>query len=331
MWATADERLALLQLLVCGTLSRRRAQATAFEALAELPWTRATGRRDEIGLVPARRQELVSLLDRVWPEWGETLTELTAHGLPVTPRGFGQLCDRRRAGGLPPLPDRINRRTAAALSAPHSKSTLTASRLASLGDVAATHDGSVRLRPPAGLVARVGDEQIDVGEIAAVLGEVAIPERAFLQGLRLEGPVRAVLLVENLGAWRDMVAPPGWLLAHVPGWDTATAMHLLDRLADVPMLHFGDLDPNGARIFAHLKARRPTLRWFVPDFWTELLPTHARQAAWPEDIAIGDAPALVRGLVRTARWMEQEAIAMDPRIEEALEEAIAAGPLAGSR
>lgn len=319
MWQTPAERLALLELLVNGSLVRRRGQAQAWDALAELPWTRATGRRDEIALVPARRHELVALLHRVWPPWGEALAELTARGFAVTPRGWSQLEDAWRAEGMPDLPDRLNRRTAAALSAPHAKSTLTARRLGALGDLQPTHDGTVRLRPPSGLVARTRRGQVDLGEIASVLGEIAIPERAFLEDLVLEGSMRAVLLVENLGAWRDLQAPPQWLLAHVPGWDTATVMHLLERVAHVPVVHFGDLDPNGVRIFLHLRRHRSDLRWLVPAFWAERVDGHARPVAWPDDLDTSHAPPLVHELVRRGLWLEQETIVLDPRLGAVLE------------
>ena len=75
-WRSEAARLALLELLVRGSLKRRRAQASAWDALDELPWTRRTGRRDEVGLVEERRHELVALLGRVWPEWGEVLAAL---------------------------------------------------------------------------------------------------------------------------------------------------------------------------------------------------------------------------------------------------------------
>lgn len=88
MWQTFDERLCLLELLARGVLKRRRAQAAAYDALAELPWTRATGRRDEISLVEERRHELVALLERAWPAWRDALAELTARGLPPTPDGW---------------------------------------------------------------------------------------------------------------------------------------------------------------------------------------------------------------------------------------------------
>lgn len=319
MWHTAEERLALLELLVRGTLKRRRAQAAAWDALGELPWTRRTGRRDELGLVESRRGELAALLDRVWPAWGAALAELTARGLPPTPDGWAALEDAQRAEGLPALPDQLNRRTAAALVAAHSKAALTERRIAALGEIEATHDGSVRLRPPAGLVARTPRGAVDLGSVAAVLGEVSLPERALKGGLALEGAVRAALLVENLGAFCDLETIEGWLFAHVPGWDTATVARLLDRLTHVPVVHFGDLDPNGARIFQHLRGARPDLRWFVPPFWEELVEAKGRRCAWPADLDLRDAPELVRRLAARGLWLEQEPVAVDPRTAAALE------------
>ncbi|MBY0401632.1 hypothetical protein K2X89_15170 [Myxococcota bacterium] len=324
MWETPDERLALLELLACGSLKRRRAQEAAFDALTELPWTRASGRRDELRLVQERRHELVTLLERVWPAWRGELADLAAQGLPPTPDGWGRLLDARRAtrlSALPDLPERLNRRTAAALAAPHSKAALTDARRAALGETEATHDGTLRLRPPAGLVARTRRGVVDLGAVAHVIGEIAIPERAFLDGLKLEGELRAVVLVENLGAWRDLPAPAGFLLAHVPGWDTATGAQLLDCVAHVPAIHFGDLDPNGVRIYFHLRARRPDLRWFVPEFWGEFVERHGLRVDWPADLDLSAAPALVHELAARGLWLEQERVVVDRRIGEALEDA----------
>lgn len=320
IWQTPEDRMALLELLACGVLRRRRLQAAGFDALAELPWTRATGRRDEIGLVEGRRHELASLIDRVWPGWVDALAELTAHGLPPTPDGWRHLEDARRARGLPDLPEQLNRRTAAALAAPHAKAALTVRRRAALGATEPTNDGTVRLRPPQSLVAETRRGRVDLAAVAAVLGEVAIPERAFLEDLRFEGRIRGVLLVENLGAWRDLPALEGWLFAHVPGWETKTVMHVLERLTDVPLVHFGDLDPNGVRIVMHLRERRPDLRWFVPPFWAELVHTHGQRAPWPEDLDLTETPALVRALAASGLWLEQEPIVVDPRIAPALAE-----------
>lgn len=318
MWQSPAARLALLELLARGTLKKRRAQATPWEALAELPWVRLTGRRDELGLVETRRPELVALLDRVWPDWVEVLLALTARGLPPTTEGFTALADAMRAEGLPSLPDRLNRKTAAALAAPHSKAALTDRRRAAFRSTETLHDGSVRLRPPRGLLLRTTRGSVDLSAVAEVLGEVSLPERALRDGLSIEGPLHAVLLIENLGPFCDLPALDGWLFAHVPGWDTATVTQLLQRLPLVTVIHFGDLDPNGVRIFQHLRAMRPGLRWFVPEFWGEWVETRGIAGAWPDDLDLGEAPQLVRLLARRAIWLEQEPLAVDPRTAAAL-------------
>lgn len=326
IWESDTARLALLELLSRGTLKRRRAQAAAYDTLAELPWTRATGRRDEVGVVEERRSELVDLIGRVWPDWRGVFADLAAAGLPPTPDGYGRLLDRERGAGISELPARINRRTAAALTSPHSKAALTDARRGALGETDSTHDGSIRLRPPAGLSARTAMGSLDLSGIAAVLGEVSIPERAFLDGLEFEGTIRAVLLVENLGAWRDLTALPGWLLAHVPGWDTATVGQMLDRLAGIPIVHFGDIDPNGVRILLHLRKRAPALKWFLPAFWFSLADDCGLRTQWPSDLDLGFAPAEVRELAARGLWLEQERIVFDTRMAAALDEVIGMDP-----
>jgi hypothetical protein len=319
-WASQAERLALLELLTSGTLRLRQSQAAAFEALAELAWSRRTGRRDELALVEQRRSDLVARMDRAWPSWGDALAALTARGLAPTPDGWAALQDAERAEGLPPLPVQLNRRTAAALVAPHSKSTLTARRSATLGGAEATPDGSSRLRPPRGVVATTPSGRLALSEVASVLGEVSIPERALTAGLTLEGPIRAALLVENLGVFCDLPALDGWLYAHVAGWDTATVARLLERLGHVPVVHFGDLDPNGLRIVQHLRALRRDLVWFVPEFWGELVESRGLPCVWPRDASLDAAPDLVRELARRGLWLEQELIALDPRTPESLQD-----------
>lgn len=323
IWESDNARLALLELLSRGSLKRRRTQLEAYDALAELPWTRATGRRDEIGVVEERRTELAGLIDRVWPAWRDVLADLAAAGLPPTPDGYGRLLDMERAAAIPELPERINRRTAASLTASHSKASLTEARRGALGGTDTSHDGSVRLRPPAGLSVRAANGVVDLSGIATVLGEVSIPERALLDGLAFEGAIHAVLLVENLGAWRDLSPPPGWLLAHVPGWDTATVGHLLDRIEGVPVMHFGDVDPNGVRIMLHLRRRVPNLKWFLPEFWFELVDVCGLPLTWPEDLDLDFVPAQVRELAARGLWLEQERIVLDPRMADALEAVLA--------
>ena len=206
----------------------------------------------------------------------------------------------------------------------HSKATLTGTRRGALEGVALTRDGTVRLRPNAGLVLRAGAIEIEASRVAAVTGEVVLTERALLDGTTLAGtPPAAVLLVENLGPFVDMAVPDGWMAVHVPGWNTSTARRLLDGIdASIPVVHFGDLDPEGVQIGNHLRARFPRLRWAVPDFWRECVPDRAQKGEWPTELNLGAAHALVHELRDAGLWLEQETIGLDPRLPEALEEAL---------
>ncbi len=318
MWERDEDRLALLELLELGRLRRRKGQGEAWTLLEELPWTRRTGRRDEIELVPEHKDTLVELLDRRWPGWRLELQALADRGLGPTPADWRRLQDLLRAEGAADLPERLNRRTATSAVAPHSKSSLSPIRRAALGDTMVTRDGLVRLRPPSGLRVVRGDAAIDATEVASVLGEVAVTERALLDGTVLEGPVRAVLLVENLGPYQDLEPPEGWLVVHVPGWDTATVRLILGLLPDVPVVHFGDLDPAGVRIVRHLRQIHPDLRWAVPAFWGEYMEKRGLPGEWPDDLDLDGAPLLVHELADRGLWLEQELIAIDPRLRAAL-------------
>jgi hypothetical protein len=220
------------------------------------------------------------------------------------------------------LPKRVNRRTAAAKVAPHSKASLGTRRMAALGDTEVTHDGVLRLRPIPGLVLRRGDEVLEADRVARVLGEVALTDRALRDGVRLEGSIHALLLVENLGAYLDLEAPEGWVVAHVPGWDTATVRVFLDGLRGVPVVHFGDLDPNGVLIVEHLRRLCPGLVWAVPEFWGEYVAERGLSRAWPEELALESAPPLVRDLAMRGLWLEQECIVLDERLSQSLRDLI---------
>jgi hypothetical protein len=98
MWDRIEDRLALLELLTEGALKRRASQEGAFRWLAELSWTRASSRRDEIVLVAALRSELVALIDRVWPDWRVEHLALLEAGEPATPSGWARLADEACGG-----------------------------------------------------------------------------------------------------------------------------------------------------------------------------------------------------------------------------------------
>ena len=112
-----------------------------------------------------------------------------------------------------------------------------------------------------------------------------------------------------------MPCPPNTVLAHVPGWDTATVRRLLATLGLVPILHFGDLDPAGVGIVAHLKTQVPHLRWFVPACWSGYVASHGQARDWPAVVVPSDAPRLVQELAAAGLWLEQEVVVLDPRFE----------------
>lgn len=85
------------------------------------------------------------------------------------------------------------------------------------------------------------------------------------------------------------------------------------------MLHFGDLDPNRVRIVRHLRELAPGLTWVVPEFWEEAVEARGLVRAWPADLDLSGEPALVQRLAAAGRWLEQEVLALDPRLREALE------------
>lgn len=329
MWDRPLHRAALLELCVEGRLTKRKGQAEAWNELDELSWTKRTTRGDELVIVEMRRAEVEELLGRVWPEWRSVAAALKAEGLPTSPRGLARLEELQRQAATPgPFPARLNKRTAAAAVAPHSKAGLTKQRRQALGEVDLTRDGIVRVRPHRGLSLRCDGRTLDPSAWVATLGEIALPERALQSGLELTGsPPELVLLVENLGTYIDIRPPDDWLVAYVPGWDTSTTALLLRQCRELPVVLFGDLDPAGVKIAAHLRSLHPGLRWATFDLWRSLLPDFGLVEDWPEDLDLSEAPPIVQELAQKGLWLEQERLVLDPTLIPALA-AVAASPRA---
>ncbi|MEM9490879.1 MAG: Wadjet anti-phage system protein JetD domain-containing protein, partial [Myxococcota bacterium] len=298
MWTDEAQRLALLELWASGHLKRRKAQGDAWDELARLPWTRRTSRRDELVLDEAYRWKLESLLDHVFPAWRAVAAVLGRRKLALDLRGYRALAEQRRAEALPAVQhQRLNRRTATAAVAAHSKATLGERLLAALGPVEVTRDGLIRARPNPGLTVVRDRVEWSGQALAQCLGELTLSERALRDGTRLGGTLpRALLTVENVGFYIDVAVPRGWMVVHLPGWNTATIKQLLAQLPEVPVVHFGDLDPNGVRIVAHLQILCPDLIWAVPPFWAEHIPLRGQTRAWPADLDLDGVPVLVQRL-----------------------------------
>jgi len=303
--------MAALELYATGRLPKRKRQIDAYNVFSKPGWTKAGPNRccDEIELIGENaKNNLRLLLDRNWDDWRTILKDLETGGYTVTPKGYEDWRDMRRMREIAPerLPKRLNRKSANALLKSHSKSGSSMDAVAeAFPGTEITHDNLVRLKPgghpdsPAsfGVWARAFGRVMALDDIAAFTGgEVAIPQRAFLDGFIIEGHLKALLLVENIGPWRDIHAPEGWLVAHVPGRDTSAALCLLDGLTDVPVVHFGDLDSAGVEIMLGLRKKVPDLRWFVPGFWFEKKDAHGQKSKdWADDMNL-DAPEILSSL-----------------------------------
>ncbi len=74
----------------------------------------------------------------------------------------------------------------------------------------------------------------------------------------------------------------------------------------------------------HLRKRAPNLKWFLPEFWFELVDVCGLPTTWPKDLDLDFAPEPVCALAARGLWLEQERIVLDPRIIDELEAALAA-------
>src|SRR5690349_2664092 len=106
MWDRDEHRLALLELLGTGVLRKRAVQVQAWTLLDEMSWTRRTGRRDEIELVAGEENNVLELLNRVWPPWRAANEALSVCGLRPTPGDWRRLQDLIRADQVTGLPER---------------------------------------------------------------------------------------------------------------------------------------------------------------------------------------------------------------------------------
>jgi hypothetical protein len=62
--------------------------------------------------------------------------------------------------------------------------------------------------------------------------------------------------------------------------------------------------------------------WFVPKFWDEFVKDRSLRLSWPESLCLDHAPSLVRDLAKAGLWLEQETIALDLRLSNALEDTL---------
>ncbi|OEC41461.1 Wadjet anti-phage system protein JetD domain-containing protein [Aeromonas sp. DNP9] len=164
------------------------------------------------------------------------------------------------------LPARLNQACFHALWHGDSKHPRSASLAApKLANLSLTQDEVIRIRTlePLSLVDRQG-QQHDMTVMMALLGELALPERALATLAAIGWQGDRVITVENKGAFVDYPLQPGQLLLFAPGRNTSLAKRLIPLLpAGVQWAHFGDLDQRGIDIAIELarELNRPAMLW----------------------------------------------------------------------
>ncbi len=313
-WGNPEYRVAILRLYATRVLRRSRKLQPLTEHLLGLGWVTQSPRQSELVLNALGDPHLPTLLDRIWPDWRQTLQQLQDAGLPIDARSLVALA--RKASPAQTLPARLHHKTYAALVGMHSKSS-GVGRVPQPG-LTLTTDGVLRIRPNKGLMLCLGANRLSCDDLTVVLDELILTERTLLDGIRPAGMLpKAIMTVENLGAFMDMPKPRELLLIHQPGWNTPLSLLFIETLgAEPPWYHFGDLDPEGISIYQHLhrKGRKAVL--FIPSFWEKYVDAHSRHLAdaWPETIVDAFSQPLLRRLFAAGKWLEQEPVVLDERL-----------------
>ncbi len=101
---------------------------------------------------------------------------------------------------------------------------------------------------------------------------------------------------------------------------------LIEYLKDLRWIHFGDLDQKGFNIGASLARtiNRPLIYW-EPAFlkgYIELFSQAVKNDKTPWEAVSAEDSTFVRELKKSGRWMEQEPLIMDRRLEVALQKMV---------
>ena len=108
-------------------------------------------------------------------------------------------------------------------------------------------------------------------------GRLAVTERALFDGTVLDGPVRAALLVENLGPYQDLESARGLAPRSCSRLGYCDGALVSAQLHEVPVV---DLEISIPRVFGSFGTCgiHPGLKWAVPAFWGEYIEKRALPA-----------------------------------------------------
>ena len=232
------------------------------------------------------------------------------------------------------LPARLNQACFYALWHGDSKHPRSASLAApQLANLSLTQDEIIRIRTlePLSLVDRQG-QQHDMTAMMALLGELALPERALATLAAIDWQGERVITVENKGAFVDYPLQSGQLLLFAPGRNTTLAKRLIPLLpAGVQWAHFGDLDQRGIDIAIELarELQRPAMLWLPCELQPYLehyarpvrtFATDSGKVPWrvTKQADQGDGHGTPAGvpwldkLITDGTWLEQEVLILAP-------------------
>lgn len=219
------------------------------------------------------------------------------------------------------LPAKLNQACGYALWYGDSKHPCTECPDPQLANLTLTQDEVIRIRTlePLSLVDRQG-QQHDITAMMALLGELALPERALDTLAALEWHGELVITVENKGAFVDYPLQPGQLLLFAPGRNTRLAKRLIPLLPQsIEWAHFGDLDQRGIDIAVELarELHRPAMLW-LPDAIHTYLEHYARPVGaftevvgkvhWRKEERVRGALPWLDELITDGKWLEQEVV-----------------------
>jgi hypothetical protein len=309
------------ELLSAPSLKRLKRNERVIDSFALHGWITHTSRRDEFSITESGRSIAERRLPDVWPSWREDLASFAILGLSPEDVGAWSLLRRAQANQVPRTLAHINRRTLNAWERRHSKVGLKPPS-EPFATAQITIDEVARLRMPPGSRILLHDgKTLDCDSLMATFGEVAIPERAWEHIREMDAAgAKAVISIENKGAYVDFPIVPQATLLFLPGDNTSILRQVSSRMAGQPVIHFGDLDPAGIEIFETLLVEKFPVHHFVPSYVEEFVLTHAQpcKKPWPERDYSNFHPVISK-LASKGFWLEHEALVLDHRFGAELE------------
>lgn len=304
-------RMPLLELLYAGQLRRRSSISPLLHTLSGLLWV--AQEKKVFHLRQEKKEALEALLSRHWPDWrhyGDRCEgDFTEEKLRVLMRARSE----HLALSQVLTPGRVyNEKTISALAGGHSKSG------SSIPDVEAVSDYAARLRPNRGLALVDAEGHVlDTGSLKSFMCEIHLCERNIRSGLKLGGSMPSVILVsENLAAYMDVDVGDDVAVIYGAGNAYNAVLGAISLFpSEIPVVWFGDLDPEGVLIRqAFIKQCRQPAVPGIPPFWQDYVEGYGRPArkGW-QKIDLSEEPAFVLELREKDVWLEQEAVAVDPR------------------